>query len=91
MIVYYLGLYEDDEVEHIYGPTHPYPELHHTKARGVKAWKLLYGFSAHEHKYMCFISGSIYQTTCCNSREPAIDMLDFTFFISQIACNHCVI
>ena len=39
---------EEGEVEHINGPTHPFPTIlmhlvHYQKAKGVKAWQILYG------------------------------------------------
>ena len=35
MIACYLELYEEGEVEHINGPTHPYPSWFAFKGRGV--------------------------------------------------------
>ena len=58
VIVCYLGLYEEGEVEHINGPTHPCPE--HSPCSLYKRPEV----SKHGNFYtdslcMCFVSGSI--------------------------------
>ena len=46
MIACYLGLYEEGEVKHINGPTHPCPTkwFANSKVKGVKMWWLFIEF-----------------------------------------------